>query len=122
MTNPKTVASYFDQVEGTPGKIARAMRTMIDMQWPELSCKLAWNYPCWSGQERVFSLIAHPRWCNLQLWSGARLAAEFPARIEGTGKALRHVKLTTIEEIDDELFRLMERAIEVDRDSPERVR
>ena len=33
----------------------------------------AWGVPCWSGNKRIFSIIAHKAHVNLKLWSGARL-------------------------------------------------
>lgn len=88
---------------------------------PHLSVKLAWGFPCYAGNERVFSIIAHKAHVNLQLWSGARLAGSWP-RIEGTGKQLRHLKLTALDQLDEELDAIIQAAVELDRLSPERVR
>jgi len=102
--------------------IASALRNAINTEGPGLSCKLAWGVPCWSGTERIVSIAAHAHHCNLQLWSGARLAAEFPSRIEGTGKALRHVKLRSLGDVDDEVRLIIRAAIDLDRSTPQKVR
>ncbi|MEO1643301.1 MAG: DUF1801 domain-containing protein [Pseudomonadota bacterium] len=122
MPKPASVVAYFDSLVGEPAQIAAALRKTIEGRWPTLHSKLAWGFPCWTGNERVFSIIAHKERCNLQLWSGARLADNYIGRIEGTGKALRHVKVHDVGEIDDELIDIMERAVELDKVSPRAVR
>lgn len=122
MSPERLVEAYFDKLEGAPRDIANRLRGMINERWPHLSVKPAWGVPCWSGNERIVSIIAHKDRCNLQLWSGARLARQFPDRIEGTGKALRHVKVRSLGEIDDELIDIVEHAIRLDEDDPRKVR
>lgn len=101
--------------------IAAALLSAINKTSPGLEQKLAWGFPSWRGNEYIFSIIAHRAHCNLQLWSGARLAVAFPARIEGTGKAIRHVKVRALADIDDELLAIIARAIELDQTAPKRV-
>ena len=121
MPKPASVVAYFGSLEGEPSKIANVLRQTIEKSWPRLKSKLAWGAPCWTGHERVFSIIAHKHYCNLQLWSGARLADDYVGRIEGTGKALRHVKVYSADDIDDELIDIMERAVELDTYEPRAV-
>ena len=102
--------------------IAAAARNVIETEGPGLSVKLAWGFPCWSGNERIFSIAAYKDHCNLQLWSGARLAPGFPARIEGNGLALRHIKLKSVSDIDDEIRQIIIAAIALDQSTPQRVR
>ena len=101
--------------------IAEGLRARIENLGPDLSCKLAWGFPCWSGRERIFSIIAYKDRCNLQLFYGASLAPAHPGRIEGTGKALRHVKVRSTDEIDDGLDRIIADAIRIDTTDPQRV-
>lgn len=119
---PKTVRAYFDDLEPHPSDIAIALENVIKTQWPHLTVKLAWGFPCWSGNERVFSVIAHADRCNLQLWQGSRLAEDYLERIEGTGKSLRHVKVFSIDDVNDELIDIMDRAVALDTTAPQRVR
>ena len=121
MTKPKTVDAYFDQLEPPMRDVALALRARIEALGPGLSCKLAWGFPCWSGNERIFSVIAHSEHCNLQLWYGAELADLSP-RIEGTGKSLRHVKLRSVAEIDSALDTVIKAAIALDATDPQKVR
>ena len=104
------VQSYFDKQEGQVQAIALCLHDLLNTEIPDAEVKLAWNFPCWlSNGIRVASLAAYKDRCNLQLWQGAELADRFPRRIEGTGKDLRHVKVRSLAEIDEEL-RLIVRA------------
>lgn len=117
MPLPQAVQSYFDRLSGPTKEIAEELAQIIPSRGPGLIATIAWNAPCWSGHDRVISIVAHAHHCNLQLWSGARLAEGFYGRIEGSGKALRHVKVREISEIDDELIDIIDRAIALDQSS-----
>lgn len=122
MPYPNAVAAYFTKLDGPMKAVATALGEAVHAQGPHLKATLAWGVPCWTGNERVVSVMAHARHCNLQLWSGARLAEYYLGRIEGTGKALRHVKIRSSEDIDDELIDIIDRAIALDQMAPVRVR
>jgi len=122
MPKPKTVRAYFDGLDPDQHAIAIALEDVIKKQWSHLTVKLAWGFPCWSGSERVFSVIGQAGRCNLQLWQGARLADDFLDRIEGSGKSLRHVKVYSVDDVNDELIDIMDRAVTLDATAPQRVR
>jgi len=122
MTKAQSPDDWFDLLEPDIAPVALALRRAIQEAGPDLSIGLAWGFPCWSGNERIFSIIAHTDRCNLQLWSGNRLADEFAAQVEGTGKQLRHVKVRSIGDIDDKLKAIINKAIDLDRTAPEKVR
>eukprot|EP00919_Chromeraceae_sp_WS-2016_P064510 GHVR01152644.1.p1 GENE.GHVR01152644.1~~GHVR01152644.1.p1 ORF type:complete len:123 (-),score=11.72 GHVR01152644.1:8-376(-) len=122
MPMPKAVEAYFESLDDPMRTVAVGLGEAISTQSSRLKATLAWNYPCWFGNERVFSVIAHSAHCNLQLWSGVRLAKHYVGRIEGSGKMLRHVKVRSLAEIDDELIDIIDRAIMLDEEQPVRVR
>ena len=122
MPLPNAVAAYFEKLNGPVKSVAEALGEAIYNRGPHLKATLAWNVPCWAGNERVLSVVAHARHCNLQLWSGARMAEQYLGRIEGSGKALRHVKVHSVSDIDDELLDIIDRAIQLDHDAPAKVR
>jgi len=109
------VAAWFDKQPMATQMLARSLAAEIERQGPKLSKKLSWGFPCWSGHERVFSIISYAHHCNLQLWEGARLAALFPERITGSGKSLRHVKIRAEEDFNPELSAIIQAAIELDQ-------
>ena len=122
MPMPKAVVEYFENLDGPMKDVAVKLGQAVYRQGPHLRATLAWGVPCWTGQERIVSVKAHANHCNLQLWSGARLADQYLGRIEGSGKALRHVKIRSVTEIDDELIDIIDRAIQLDQNAPVRVR
>ncbi len=122
MPKPKTVRAYFDGLDPHQKAIAVALEDKIKSHWPHLTVKLAWGFPCWSGNERVFSVMGQTDRCNLQLWQGAQLADDYLDRIEGSGKALRHVKVYDTDQVNDELIDIMDRAVALDTTAPQRVR
>lgn len=122
MPKPSTVRAYLNALDPHQKAIAIALEDVIKTRWPHLTVKLAWGFPCWSGNERVFSVAGQTDRCNLQLWQGARLADDYLDRIEGTGKFLRHVKIHSTDDINDELIDIMERAVRLDTRAPVRVR
>ena len=122
MPKPKTVCAYFDGLDPHQKTIALALEDVIKTHWPHLTVKLAWGFPCWSGNERIFSVASQVDRCNLQLWQGARRADDYLDRIEGTGKSLRHVKVYSVDQVNDELIDIMDRAVTIDATAPQRVR
>lgn len=118
----KTVETWFEGLEPEQREIASALKALIEQTGPGLSCKLAWGFPCWSGNERIFSIAAHKDWCNLQLFYGAQLTSVAPDRIEGTGKAMRHVKIRSVEQVDQAVEQIIAEAIRLDATNPQRVR
>ena len=122
MPKPKTVRAYFEGLDPLQKEIAIALEDVIKTHWPHLTVKLAWSFPCWSGNERVFSVMGQADRCNLQLWQGSRLADDYLDRIEGTGKSLRHVKVYAADQVNDELIDIMDRAVTLDATAPQRVR
>ena len=115
MTLP-SVKAYFSRLEGDVAGIARALQARLNHHGSHLTVSMAAGHPCWEGHAPVASVVAQPGHCNLQLWSGAQLAERF-SRIEGRGKAQRHVKIRQLEDLDDELDDIIEAAITLDLDA-----
>ena len=116
------IEAYLETTEGPMAPVARSLVDLIDHRWPELHPHIAWGFPSWKGTGRIISVIAHAKHCNVQLFHGAKLANDYPDRIEGTGKALRHVKVRSVDDIDETLIDILKHAIELDRTEPEAVR
>ncbi|MFN3834519.1 MAG: DUF1801 domain-containing protein [Glycocaulis sp.] len=107
--------AYFEKLdhEKASAPLARALRDWIRARAPHLSEALAWGYPCYSGADRICSIVPHKAHVNLQFFRGAELAGH--VRIEGTGKALRHVKIYAVDDLDDGLSLILAGAIALDR-------
>ncbi len=118
---PKTPDAYFDGLENeTLAAIARELRARLKARAPHFTEALAWGFPCYSGNERVLSIVPRKAHVNLQLFNGNRLT-HVSDRVEGTGKQLRHVKLHTLEDVDETVDAVIDAAAALDREDPERV-
>lgn len=122
MSLPTLVDTYIAKLSPELQPIAIALGEALVEAMPTHTCKLAWGFPCWIGNERVASLVGHSKHVNLQLWSGNRLAEQFSARIKGTGKQLRHVQLTSVDQVDAEVCEIIRAARDLDQSDPEKVR
>lgn len=119
---PKTPDAFFEGLENDPlAAIAQALRERVKALAPHLSEGLAWGFPCYTGHERVLSIMAQKAHVNLQLWNGNRLTHVTP-RVEGTGAQLRHVKLRSMDVLDATVDAVIEAAAALDREDPEKVR
>jgi hypothetical protein len=72
--------------------IATALRKAIRDEGPELAEDVKWNSPVWGGRKLAICLMVFDTHLNLGFFRGAELAVRHPT-IEGTGKALRHIKI-----------------------------
>ena len=113
---PKTPAEVLDAVPERHRPVADALRAVIAEHAPSLTESVKWGNLTYHDADRptanVAAILVHKEHVNLQLWAGARL--DDPAGLlEGTGKEMRHVKFTAVEEVDRETVgALMERAVE----------
>lgn len=112
--------AYFRTLSPGPRRIALALRDAVVRAGPELTEQLSHGFPSWHGRDWVLSVIGHSAHCNLQLMRGAELAPQFPERIEGSGKSLRHVKVRSEDDIDSELEDIIDAAIALDSHSAPR--
>jgi len=75
--------------------VAQTLRETIDDEAPDLQKKVKWNSPFWVGHRDVVCLQCYPDHVNLGFLRGAELAPSFP-ELEGTGKAMRHLKVPSV--------------------------
>jgi len=112
MTGP--IDDYFHKLTGGPRTVGSVLAAAVRRAGPQLKSSLYRGHPAWHGRAWVFSIIGHSAHCNLQIAKGAALAGDYPERIEGTGKSLRHVKVHSDDDIDCELEAIIAAAIELD--------
>ncbi|MGP1274234.1 MAG: DUF1801 domain-containing protein [Caulobacterales bacterium] len=110
-----SVDAYFERLdrEKAIAPLARLVREWIRARAPRLAEGLAWGYPCYSGSDRICSIVPHKAHVNLQFFRGAELAGHI--RMEGSGKALRHVKIYDGDDLDDGLAAILADAVALDR-------
>jgi hypothetical protein len=107
--------AIFESLPGSYAEIARGLRDVIRATAPDLREAVKWNNPFWVGRKDVFCLQCYDDHVNFGVMQGAKLAGRFP-RIEGTGKAMRHVKVPDLKSVrSPELAKIVRAAVELDR-------
>lgn len=94
----KTVDSYIADLKSPQQEIAAALRELIRKAGPKLEESLKWGTPCYTGTANVCSIMAFKNHVNLAFFRGAELADK-KGLLEGTGKAMRHVKLCELQDL-----------------------
>lgn len=78
--------------------LCEASRTTLGEALPKARETIKWGYPTWVGQGNIVAVAPHGQHVNLQFYRGASLPDPAGA-LEGTGKALRHVKLHFVKDL-----------------------
>ncbi|MFY9716784.1 MAG: DUF1801 domain-containing protein [Thermoplasmata archaeon] len=88
----------------------------------DLRLERHWGTPWYVGTDLVCAVQEFSRHVGIEFWRGSALA-DPKGLLEGTGKNLRHVKLTTLSAASAPAFRtLLRSAIRLDLTSPTRTR
>ncbi len=78
--------------------VARALRALILETGSGLQEKMMYSVPWYRGNAYVCAIAAHTDHTNLEFYRGASLR-DPAGLLEGTGKNLRHVKLSTVDDV-----------------------
>ncbi|GGH05536.1 MAG TPA: hypothetical protein DF715_08890 [Oceanicaulis sp.] len=107
--------AYFERLdrEKAIAPLARQLREWVRARAPHLSEIMKWGYPWYQGGALVCAIVPHKAHINLQFSRGAELAAH--VRVEGSGKAMRHVKIYGADDLDDGLAAILADALALDR-------
>lgn len=70
----------------------RSARAFLHDALPGTREAIKWGYPTWVGNRNIASLMVFPDHVNLQIFQGA-LLSDPKGLLEGTGAAMRHVKI-----------------------------
>ena len=108
-----SVDQYIEQLNPPVQAIAAALCEIVTTTSDDLCATIKWNVPVYSIERDICSVIAHRAHVNLQFFRGAHLADH--AVLSGDGKNMRHLKFTSLEEIQhSQIRRLLEQAIALD--------
>ncbi|MBI3570657.1 MAG: DUF1801 domain-containing protein [Gammaproteobacteria bacterium] len=91
-------------LEKTPAEqrvLIRALNAVITKATPTLAVSLKWGNLTYHGKKNVCSIVSHKHHVNLQVWGGARLKDPH-GLLTGTGKDMRHIKVTSEADVDPE--------------------
>ncbi len=111
----ETVEEWLDRLPTPQSTILAELRQLIFANAPHLTERIMWSAPWFVGKDHVIYLVCHSKYATFGVCKGAHL--EDPdGLMEGTGKRMRHVKVTSFESIPKKkLVGLLKRAVEYDR-------
>lgn len=84
---------YAGRIGRPMGPVVNAAVAMIEKHIPHAQQTVKWGWLCWVGNGNVISIIVLRKYVNLQFWRGAHLPGGGKI-LKGTGKDLRHIRLT----------------------------
>jgi hypothetical protein len=109
------VDALFRDLDPSLKPLATKLRLLVRRAAPELRESVKWGAPVWVGRQNTICLMLYPDHVNLGFFQGALLSKTHP-EVEGTGKALRHVKVRSMGDVGrPTLTRLIREAVELDR-------
>ncbi|MGA1849090.1 MAG: DUF1801 domain-containing protein [Thermoplasmatota archaeon] len=113
---PKNVGEYINGLDPWAAEIVSELRRIVIDAIPEVSESIKWAQPVYDVNGPMIFIKAHSKHVNFGFWRGVQL--EDPrGLLEGTGEKMRHVKITSGDEIDSEGLRfLIEQAASLNRE------
>src|ERR1700733_9716973 len=106
----KSVISYITSIsEPNLRRIARKVRSVVRESIPDADESIRMGAPCYTVNGQMVALIGdYKKHVNLYFFQGAKLSSDL---LEGTGKGMRHIRITKVSEINSlEFSRLLKEA------------
>ncbi len=107
------VDTYVKKLPPSTRAVVEALRRLIVAIAPHAHEDLKWGQPWYAGNKGVCYIAAFKDHVNLGFARGAELP-DPAARLEGTGKGMRHVKIRSGKEIDAAVKTLAREAFKLD--------
>jgi hypothetical protein len=111
----KTVDEYIKSLDESKGAIVARARAIILAAAPEAKESIKWAQPVFEKGGPFAYIKAFKNSVNFGFWRGIEL--DDPAGLlQGTGEKMRHIKLTSLEDIQEEAFAtLVRQAVEMNQ-------
>jgi hypothetical protein len=101
--NEITVDAYISQLESWQAEIVSEVRKIILTAVPEASEAFKWAQPVYSLNGPFAYIKAFKNSVNFGFWRGVDIN-DPGGMFEGSGEKMRHVRLTSIDDIDQRVF------------------
>lgn len=110
-----TINEYLEKYNSEMGTLALKLRNLILEMFPDMDEIIKWKNLVYEKNGYVCAILIHENHVNLEFWRCTEL--QDPKNLlEGTGKKLRHIKIKTESEINDEYIKkLLEESIELNK-------
>ena len=99
----KTVDIYITQLEEWQAEIVSKVRTIILEAAPEADESIKWAQPVYEVNGPFAYIKAFKNSVNFGFWRGVDIHDPH-GLLQGTGEKMRHIRLTSLEDIDGEAF------------------
>jgi hypothetical protein len=109
MAKPETVADYVDGLDDWRGEAVSTLRRLIMEAAPDAEESIKWARPVYEYNGPLCYIMAFKNHVNLGFSRGVDLPDEAGV-LEGSGKQMRHVKVTSIADITEDVLKDLIRA------------
>ncbi len=99
MKNPE-VSSYIENAKREHQEILVFLRSLIFDLMPEVKEEFKWSRPVYYRKELLCYLLSNKSYVTLGFYKGALGLPDPKGKLEGTGKEMRHLKIRSLEELD----------------------
>lgn len=105
----KTVETYIDGLEGWKADAVSRLCELVRQAAPEAEEAIKWSQPVYSSNGPAVFIKAFKNHINFGFWRGVQLD-DPEGLLSGSGEKMRHVKVTGLDDIQDEPFQAFVRA------------
>jgi hypothetical protein len=111
------VDQFIEQMSAEQQEIAHTLRGVIRNAAKSLQESIKWGYPCYVGVGNICSILPYRDHVNLAFYRGEELD-DPDELLEGTGKGMRHVKISSPKDIRSQAKAdLIRSAVSLDQES-----
>ena len=96
----KTIDAYVEGLADWRGDTIQRLREVVRTAVPNVTEAFKWSQPVFESDGPVAYAKAHAKHVNFGFWRGAELD-DPNGVLEGSGQKMRHVKLMSVDDIDD---------------------
>lgn len=97
------VTDYINEASGEQKRIMDRVRELIKESVPNSTEEFKWSRPVYRSGKDFAYLKSAKKYITLGFFNFKKLRDD-DNRLEGTGKDMRHVKLTSLNDVDEDLF------------------
>lgn len=105
----RTVAGYANKLSGWRRDAVKCVVALVDQAAPGAVSSIKWSQPVFELEGPFCYVRAFPKHVNFGFWRGAELP-DPKRRLIGTGGKMRHIRLTSLDDIDERAFRALVKA------------
>jgi len=105
---------YIEKLNSPLKEVVKILRKIVTNYSSDIKEEIKWSVPTYSINKNICSIVAHKKHVNFQIFRGAHIKDS--QKLEGTGKDMRHLKLSTVGEVEEaNVEKYLKQAVELDR-------